>query len=235
MGLPVRAFCVIIGKDIVLKGVKIMKSIILDFEMNPVSREYEEEYDICSKEIIEIGAIKLDEDMNEISFYQSYFKPEYNSNIDCIITDITGITYDMVKDAKTFTEKVNDFAAWCASDGEFSIYAWSNCDRVQFMKELTLKNIKLSNDLCQMVNKWYDFQKMFDIKVHACHSTSLENALKMVNISFEGKAHTGIDDARNTAKLFALYNNEEKFTPILNELKERHRLERLMKEETKNE
>ncbi|MCR5272950.1 MAG: exonuclease domain-containing protein [Lachnospiraceae bacterium] len=211
-----------------------MKSIIVDFEMNPVDKKYEEEYDICSKEIIEVGAIKLDEDMNEISQFKCYFKPEYNTEIDYIINNITGISYDMVKNEKTFTEAVGDFVDWCAKDGEFRVYAWSNCDRAQFMKELTLKNIKITSEICAMMNNWEDFQRMFDIAVKACHSTSLENALKMVGLNFEGRAHDGMDDAINTARLFALFNDSEKFKPISNSLKEKHRLEAVELEENNN-
>ncbi|MCR5468310.1 MAG: exonuclease domain-containing protein [Lachnospiraceae bacterium] len=208
-----------------------MNSIILDFEMNPVKREYEEEYDICSKEIIEIGAIKLDENLGEISSYMSYLKPEYNDEVDFIVNEMTGISYDMLVNQRTFSEVISEFASWCSDGGDFKIYAWSNCDRVQFMKELTLKDIKVSNELCTMINNWYDFQKIFDKEVKSYHSTSLENALKMVGLEFEGKAHDGLEDAKNTARLFSCFNSPD-FGRIRESLRRKNDEERKEMEKT---
>jgi len=199
--------------------------------MNAVSRDYPEEYDICSKEIIEIGAIKLDENYEKIGSFKRFIKPQYNSEIEHIIQHLTGIRYDMVKNEPEFNEVINEFAEWCAKDGDFEIYAWSNCDRVQFMKELTLKQVKLSENLCKMANQWKDFQRIFDIEVHACHSTSLENALKMVGLEFEGRAHDGMVDATNTAKLFAFTKDEKKFRPIADALRDKRKAEIARQEE----
>ena len=40
--------------------------VFVDFEMNMIDSEYKKEKKICKSEIIEIGAVKLDEDYNEI-------------------------------------------------------------------------------------------------------------------------------------------------------------------------
>jgi hypothetical protein len=44
-----------------------MKTIFVDFEMNPINTSFKEARQICKNEIIEIGAVLLDEDSKEIS------------------------------------------------------------------------------------------------------------------------------------------------------------------------
>ena len=47
--------------------------------MNPIGRDQKEARRICKGEIIEIGAVKIDEDGNEISSYKEYVLPEYTT------------------------------------------------------------------------------------------------------------------------------------------------------------
>ena len=56
-----------------------MKAVFVDFEMNPIGRDQKEARRICKGEIIEIGAVKIDEDGNEISSYKEYVLPEYTT------------------------------------------------------------------------------------------------------------------------------------------------------------
>ena len=74
--------------------------------MNPVSREFKEIRRALNDEVIEIGAVKLDENFQQIGEFQCYVKPEYGE-IKQHITRLTGITQEMVADKDTFSsEKV---------------------------------------------------------------------------------------------------------------------------------
>ena len=55
-----------------------MNYIIVDFEMNPVAGEYKEERKICRSEIIEIGAVILDESFLVLGEFKTLVKPQYN-------------------------------------------------------------------------------------------------------------------------------------------------------------
>ena len=59
--------------------------VFVDFEMNMIDSEYKKEKKICKSEIIEIGAVKLDEDYNEIDSFKSYVKPAYGTMASRII------------------------------------------------------------------------------------------------------------------------------------------------------
>ena len=88
-----------------------MKHIVVDLEMNKVGKEYRNLG--CTMETIEIGAIMLDENFQEISSFRTYVKPEYNTRITSIVRDLTGITYDMVINAPKFDEAIKMFSNWC--------------------------------------------------------------------------------------------------------------------------
>ena len=66
-----------------------MKHIVIDLEMNKIARSSEARK-ICKSEIIEIGAVMLDENLQEIGNFRTYVKPEYNDKIAAEIRDHRG-------------------------------------------------------------------------------------------------------------------------------------------------
>lgn len=88
-----------------------MKHIVVDLEMNKVGKGYRNLG--CTMETIEIGAIMLDENFQEISSFRTYVKPEYNTRITSIVRDLTGITYDMVINAPKFNEAIKMLSNRC--------------------------------------------------------------------------------------------------------------------------
>jgi len=155
-------------------------------------------------ETIEIGAIMLDENFQEISSFRTYVKPEYNTRITSIVRDLTGITYDMVINAPKFNEALKMFSNWCLGvDDDIKIYAWSDNDYKQVSKELRLKKYDISTIESKIFsNEWNDFQEEFDTELGFDKQVSLSLALDMAGINFLGREHSALDDARNTAKLF---------------------------------
>lgn len=58
-----------------------MKYVTVDLEMNPLAKEYKAERAICCREVIEIGAILLDENYQEIDSFKTFVKPQFNDVI----------------------------------------------------------------------------------------------------------------------------------------------------------
>lgn len=79
--------------------------IVFDIETTGLDSTYDE--------IIEIGAIKVHNN-TIISTFNSLVKPQYE--IDEYITELTGITNEMVKDAPTIEEILPDFMKYIGSD-----------------------------------------------------------------------------------------------------------------------
>lgn len=159
-----------------------------------------------SSEIIEIGAVKLDDDYAETGEFSCLIKPSRNDKIEKNITKLTGIEYEDVKDAPGFEEVLAQFEAWilegCESDDpdEICIYSWSWSDYYQLKKECEFKEIEFSSTF----ENWKNFQDMFpditDIQLQ--RQISLEYAAQLADISFDNvSAHRASYDARVTGEL----------------------------------
>lgn len=201
-----------------------MKHVFLDFEMNALADQYKKEQKICRMEIIEIGAVMLDEQFREVDSFKCYVKPEYNDVIIGRYTDLTGITTSMVTEAEHFAEAFSKFIDWCESyEEEYRIYAWSDNDLRQLRSELKLKEIPISQQMQFMMEHWEDYQKTFGILIGWKHPISLERALGATGMKFEGQQHDALCDARNTAELFIMAQDKELFAkkmkPIIDALK----------------
>mgnify|MGYP000363394972 CR=1 FL=1 len=114
-----------------------MKHVVVDLEMNPVSREFREVRRKLNEEVIEIGAVRLDENFQQEAEFQCYVKPEYGP-IKKHITSLTGITQAMVADKKTYAACFQDFVDWVGEE-ETKIYSWSMSDIKQLRSECRYK------------------------------------------------------------------------------------------------
>jgi inhibitor of KinA sporulation pathway (predicted exonuclease) len=186
----------------------IMHYIFVDFEMNPIEAIYREEKKICGSEIIEIGAVMLDENFQEISSFKELVKPQYNSEIYNQWEALTGITTEMINGKRHFAKVFSDFISWCGVD-DYEIYAWSNSDCSQIIKEIKLKKIENSQVCNYMLSHWIDFQKIYGEMVSEENPISLENALNACGIPFSGRKHDALYDARNMGLLFAESKNND--------------------------
>ena len=194
-----------------------MNYIVVDFEMNPIANRYKAEKEICGCEIIEIGAVVMDESFMVLGEFKTLVKPQYNDVIEKRYETLTGISTNMVYGAPTFATAYDMFVKWCESYGsEYEIYAWSDNDYKQVTEEMSLKHYTKE---CRLDN-WFDFQKEYIHKLGLKRIVSLEKALNYAGIDFEGRMHDALCDAKNTAELFAIVRNEERFNQVLKAVEE---------------
>lgn len=198
-----------------------MKHIVVDLEMNNICQKSEVRR-ICTLETIEIGAVMLDDNLQEISSFKTYVKPEYNDSIVPKINSLTGITDNMVSNAPKFKEAFKMFTNWCLKSGDdVTIYAWSDTDYNQIIRELVLKEYELSASEHDLIDsEWIDFQQEFDFHIGFERQVSLKLALEMAGIDFSGRAHDALDDARNTAELLHFFKDENLFDRTLRKIQE---------------
>lgn len=198
-----------------------MKHIVVDLEMNPIKHGNEARR-IGTNEVIEIGAVMLDDNHVEIASFRTYVKPQLNDGIAPAIRRLTGITNEMVENAPEFNVAFKMFTSWCLGTGdEFVIHAWSDSDYNQIKKEIEIKGYEPEDEERIITDvEWDDFQHQFDIHLGFERQLSLSSALDMAGIDFEGKAHDALDDARNTAELLKLFSDEALFDKTLRKIKE---------------
>ncbi len=179
--------------------------IILDLEFNPVREP--EIRDKMRSEIIEIGAVKLDDELKEISSFDRYIKPEYNS-VEEKISRLTGITNDQLADCGNFHEVMQDFISWIG-DEPFSLYSWSLTDMNVMLDEIDYKEPD-DESYDRFFVHWIDLQRIYQRQMGFYKSMGLTNALGTLNIYFDGAEHGALADARNTAEIMRFMSDGEK-------------------------
>lgn len=194
-----------------MKGFEV-KKVFVDFEMNPVARQNREVRQACRSEIIEIGAVMLDEDNEVVKSYREYVLPAYNDRVTEKIKELTGIDYSMLEGSDQLAPALEKFLEWCGPD--CTVYSWSTSDSKQLKAECRVKGISLDGRLGELLATWIDFQKEFGDLCHLTKSVSLDKAVEIAGLDFSGAAHDAATDALNTAYLYRITKDDEAFARI---------------------
>src|SRR5574344_424270 len=148
-------------------------------------------------EIIEIGAVKLDENMNQIDQFEKLINPVVYKKIHPIISNITNISMNELAKADSFKKVVTEFINWCGE--EYYICTYGNQDLMELQKNMEYFGIK---------NPWnnpflyIDVQRLFSLDYEeGINQRSLEWAVNFLNIKEKGNYHRAIEDARYTAEV----------------------------------
>ncbi len=172
-------------------------SIFIDLEMNTTDARLVHKKDLRN-EVIEIGAVRMDDTFHPLDRFRIFVRPQYNGVIERKIYKLTGISNGAVSDAVSLPEALDALEAWCGSDG-CEIYAWSTSDLCQLRKECGFKGID-SVFLDEMV-QWHDFQEDFRQMLGEKNILSLSNAMHRAGLEPEGCLHDASWDAYNSARL----------------------------------
>ena len=193
-----------------------MKHIVVDLEMNIIAKSHKEARRLAGMEVIEIGAVVLDDAYQEIGSFMTYVKPQYNDEIEKKYAKLTGITTEMVQEAPVFEDALRQFLSWCAGiSGEKRIYQWSGSDLAQIRQEAALKQPDLDEQQQALLQDWADFQEEYGEKLGMDRALSLKDAVMYAGVDFEGRPHDALCDARNTATLLEIVRTPEKCSQAL--------------------
>ncbi len=176
-----------------------MKHVVIDLEMCRVAKEMKKEFR-AKHEIIQIGAVILDENMVVADRISIFVKPEFGW-IDPFIERLTGISQAQVNDAPLLAEAMNIFLEWLPKEDVIAV-SWSMTDKCQFVKEFGAKGLEFEA-MNNLFATWEDCQATFTSRVHTGRNYSLTDAMIATDIEGEGRAHDGLADAYNTALLYA--------------------------------
>lgn len=183
--------------------------IVLDLEMNPVSKEHKNAYENLRQEIIEIGAVKLDEHLEIVDTFDCFVKPEFNYQITPYINKLTGIKSSSAMNAESFATALKDFEAWIENGADTRIYSWSDNDLIQLKTECEFKAVAFPKNM----KRWLDFQKVFPRLMNLSNKgkhLALSEAIKYFDIEIDSKkVHSALYDAEITSKLLVPVLNGE--------------------------
>jgi inhibitor of KinA sporulation pathway (predicted exonuclease) len=181
---------------------------ILDFEAT--CWEYDNENN-DKREIIEFPSVLYQVNDNKIAIFisefQEYVRPTINPVLSSFCTDLTGITQETVNNADIFENVYMRHQQWLFSHiGNYPCYflTVSHFDLAKFLpNELRNKQIgSYPKTYSRYIDIQSDFENLYGYKL------GLTNMLNVLGMKFNGRHHSGIDDCRNTARIFLhLFNN----------------------------
>ncbi len=176
--------------------------VVIDVEMCKVQKCYSWKNYRYANEIIQIGAVMMNKEFQQISEFSSYVKPQYGK-IDYFIEHLTGISNKDIRRAPDLEEVLRRMKEWIG-EKEVLFYSWSETDYFQICGEIRAKGYD-ENELSSFLNadNWKDYQKVMKDRLDSARVLSLADALSITDISPEGPAHDGLADAYNTARMIA--------------------------------
>lgn len=171
-----------------------MNYIVFDLEWNQAASESEMiTSPLCLEgEIIEIGAVKLNDEFEKVDELKLYIKPQYYTRLHHRIITLTGIRErDLEANGLPFPEAFDRFLQWCGE--EYSYMTWSTSDLPVLVDNMLLHGIDVSD-----LPDTYDVQRIFCTEImRFSRQLSLDDALKVLKEKGD-TAHDALHDARNT-------------------------------------
>ncbi len=148
-------------------------------------------------EVIQIGAVKLDKNMQPCGSYQIIVKPKYFKKLHRHVSELTGITQDQMDVGTPLPDAAASFRKWCGND--FVFLTWGP-DDIPMLKE----NFNVHKIDSSWLEKTYDLQLIFNRQTDGANKQrSLEYAMEFFEIPQRLPAHDALNDAYFTALVAA--------------------------------
>ena len=156
-----------------------MNYIVLDLEWNQSYRGKEYSIEEMPFEIIQIGAVKLDEHKNITGRWERIIRPVEYVKLHGKVSEMLGITEDELKVGDDFAGAAKEFIEWCGDDYEF--ITWGSSDLTEFQRNM--KHFGVENNF-PFPFMYYDLQKLYS-KVYSDGKTrrSLKMAIEELGFS----------------------------------------------------
>ncbi len=179
-----------------------MNYIVVDFEFNQ-SYDFKKNKkgvsnNLCPCEIIQIGAIKLSEDFQDVGRFNELVLPVVYPNIHPHVSKITGFTEQTFLECDGFQKVAEAFQKFC--DPEDTFIVWGDNDIVSLYRNLNFFGLL---DL-PFPKKYINIQKYVSTKLKNMNGAqiSLKNAVIGLKIPYNEDFHDAFNDAYYTAEIF---------------------------------
>ena len=176
-----------------------MQYIVVDFEFNQAFDFPEKNCKpepLCPAEVIQIGAVKLDENYNEIDQFSSYVKPRIYRRMHPFVTKITGITAAKLKDAQFFPLAYSAFVNWIG-EGKSTLCTWGGDDVKELYRNMMYHNVNHR----LMTRKYINVQQLAGTQLKFTGCIGLKTAAEQFGLDCTNTFHDAQNDARYTAQI----------------------------------
>jgi inhibitor of KinA sporulation pathway (predicted exonuclease) len=181
-----------------------MNYIVLDLEWNqPFSNKTAIKSPLFLRgEIVQIGAVKLDDGFNVVDTFKILIRPQYYTKMHFAVAKLTNIKSKDLMDGADFITAMVRFTRWCGREYVFLTWGY---DDIPMLKD----NMKLHGMDPDSIPHFYNVQTIFDNQILKEHrQCSLSSALESFGETIEN-AHDALADAYGTAVVCKHLNMSE--------------------------
>ncbi|MCP4440334.1 MAG: exonuclease domain-containing protein [Aureispira sp.] len=178
------------------------------FDLEATCWETEQEKRRRKQEIIEIGALMVDEEGETVSRFEKFVRPVAHPMLSDFCKKLTNISQIDVNKAAIFPDVIEDFMDWIGlHDGEeYLLCSWGFFDRKALMKDCEQHGLD-GEWAREHISLKHQYPRFKGIRM----PIGLNRALEREGFEFEGAMHRGIDDAINLAKIFKKYQTQWRY------------------------
>ena len=182
-----------------------MNYIVLDMEWNqpwPGSPSSKKVLPVNIRgEIIQIGAVRINEEQFVEDEFQIMIKPKYYRHLNRRVSKLTGIKEAKLREeGVSFPEAIEQFRSWCGGDIVFLTWGF---DDIGILRE----NLRLFGLEEDWTERWFNAQMIFNAQTDGSTSQkALKTAMEMFSIEATRPAHDALGDAYHTALICAMLN-----------------------------
>lgn len=154
-------------------------------------------------EIIEIGAVKLNEDLSVGEEFTIDVRPVYFKRMHYKVKKITGFDKERLSQGYSFPDAMERFREWCGDDVTF--ITWG-CDDQGIMEQ----NIIIHDLDWDWISGWINLQLIYNLQTGGDkNQKSLASAMEHFGIEQTRVAHDALGDAYNTALVSTMLDMPE--------------------------
>lgn len=179
------------------------KYVVIDLEMCNVPKS-KQKLCGCKNEIIEIGAVLIDDSLEITDNFKTFVSPEYGI-LDSYISRLTGIKAQNLKGAPVFSVALDMLLKWIPEGAV--VVTWSDSDEKQIRTEANRKGISFPV-LDTVFKDTVDCQAAFSKEINSSRAFRLSDALNIACVEYDEHLHEAYADAYNTALLFIKMKKE---------------------------
>ncbi len=184
-----------------------MHYIVFDLEWNQADPEKEEARKSLPFEIIEIGAVKLDENLNSIDTFHRIIKPVVYTKLFTHTKEIVNLTDEDLLDGTDFKSACEDFLSWCGKTDEYRFCTWGPLDVMEL--ELNMAYFNVPNPFPRPL-LFANVQQLYALAMGEGSDSAhaLSYAVKNLHIPENGGFHSALLDALYTTEIMKRIDGE---------------------------
>ncbi len=178
-----------------------MYYIVVDLEWNQSStgRVIKNKNGPLPYEVIEIGAVKTDEEFNIVSSFDRIVKPQVYLKLHKAVEKLVPLKMKDLQKGKSFKSVMEEFLEWCGKDVCFC--TWGDADLLQLQRNMRYHGMEVDFPWPFL---YLDLQRIYSEQfLDGVQSSSLSDAVSKLNIPKGNAYHRAIYDSQYTAKVAA--------------------------------